>query len=308
MEQKQQIPTYKLIPFVVFASVLLISGLFLGNRWQAARKANLETDVIGVEDSAEPNESYTVTIVDLPQLPDGFSYTVWGVKEDIKQELAPLSFEDNSNSLSIKASEYTNLELHIYSTVASKGIVFLRGTVEAETITLEPEIELDAATGSFILATPTTPSLFDETSGAHFVNEDGNSASIILPELSEDWTYSASVSDGDKIYPMGSFTNLSADDDFNTTSGTGNTFGFPGEDFICIEKLNNLLPENCSSLDLSLGNYSIHVGLTSVFAKDAILIPLLETSIPAGSKSGVEIELEQLSQNTRVTLSRVLEE
>ncbi len=101
--------------------------------------------------------------------------------------------------------------------------------------------DFSEASGSFILATPTTPEpTSDENQGVWFLNvgEDGPEASLELPELPAGWAYEGWVVDlsGDNPMPISTGTFLSAEgadsDGGGAAAGPDGAPPFPGQDFI----------------------------------------------------------------------------
>ena len=95
--------------------------------------------------------------------------------------------------------------------------------------------DFGAASGSFILATPSTMSMADEHEGVWFLDNSSGSPmeSLNLPTLPSGWVYEGwAVIDG-KAISSGRFTSTDmADLDNNPFKGPDGTPPFPGEDFI----------------------------------------------------------------------------
>ena len=88
------------------------------------------------------------------------------------------------------------------------------------------------ATGSFVLATPSTEASDDELSGVWFITVPGPEAALSLPELPEGWVYEGwAVVDGTPV-STGTFTDGTGADASGIYSGPGGTPGYPGEDFV----------------------------------------------------------------------------
>jgi len=93
--------------------------------------------------------------------------------------------------------------------------------------------DFSSATGSYIVATPTTATDDDNLSGVWFLNPvDGPSASLNLPALPAGWEYEGwVVLDGTPL-STGRFLDASGPDSFGGFSGPDGTPPFPGEDFV----------------------------------------------------------------------------
>lgn len=104
----------------------------------------------------------------------------------------------------------------------------------------------DLATGSYILATPTTASSGDEFSGIWFVDSPSPpQQGLQLPVLDEHWTYEGWVNIDGLWLSTGQFTDASGSDSRSTYSSAERPpFPFPGEDFV------RALPGNIPAPDL----------------------------------------------------------
>jgi len=112
------------------------------------------------------------------------------------------------------------------ATVSSNGIV----------------ADFSAASGKYILATPTDTDDTNEASGVWFLdntNAPPPVAGLDLPELPDGWKYEGWAVIGGTPISTGTFTNVAATDDADTFSGSvalpipnGDDGFFPGEDFL----------------------------------------------------------------------------
>lgn len=90
------------------------------------------------------------------------------------------------------------------------------------------------ATGTYLLATPTTSASDDETSGVWFIDNSSGSptAGLSLPALPSGWAYEGwAVIDGMPV-STGTFNMVDASDDDDMFSGSEPGPSYPGEDFI----------------------------------------------------------------------------
>lgn len=92
----------------------------------------------------------------------------------------------------------------------------------------------DIASGSYILATPTTSSNADEFSGIWFVSDANQpQAGLELPQLNGNWTYEGWVQVDGNLLSTGQFDDPSGSDSRSTySSGERPPYPFPGEDFV----------------------------------------------------------------------------
>jgi len=93
--------------------------------------------------------------------------------------------------------------------------------------------DLNSATGTYILATPTTTATSDELSGVWFLQAMSGTAGLSLPALPSNWVYEGwAVINGQPV-STGTFTMASGSDNDAPFSGMDNAGpAFPGEDFI----------------------------------------------------------------------------
>ena len=92
-----------------------------------------------------------------------------------------------------------------------------------------------AATGSFILATPSSSVTSDEAQGIWWLDPTGPSATLQVPVLPPGWAYEGWIVDGGGPVSTGRFTMPSgADSDLAGPAGgpDGNGPPFPGQDFV----------------------------------------------------------------------------
>lgn len=95
--------------------------------------------------------------------------------------------------------------------------------------------DFTAATGSFILAAPTTGDITeDDTQGIWFLDPEAGTPSLELPELPEGWAYEGWVVGPDGPISTGRFTDVADldSDGAGPTAGPDGFPAFPGQDFI----------------------------------------------------------------------------
>ena len=108
--------------------------------------------------------------------------------------------------------------------------------------------DFNAATGKFVLATPTTATTTDEKSGLWFIDlSSGNpAAGLSLPTLPAGWKYEGwAVINGVPV-STGTFTAVNAADDRKPFSGPLAGPPFPGEDFVAAAPSGLTFPTNLS--------------------------------------------------------------
>lgn len=108
--------------------------------------------------------------------------------------------------------------------------------------------DFTAASGHFLLATPTTASMMDELSGIWFINATGGSpaAGLNLPVLPEGWRYEGWALINGQPVSTGVFMNGNMADNSSVFSGPLPGPPFPGEDFIMNAPSGLTFPTNLS--------------------------------------------------------------
>lgn len=105
-----------------------------------------------------------------------------------------------------------------------------------------------SATGTYVLATPTTASTTDELSGLWFLNLASGSpaAGLSLPALPAGWRYEGWALINGIPVTTGTFTAATGADGAAPFSGTAMAPPFPGEDFIINAPAGTVFPTNLS--------------------------------------------------------------
>ncbi|AWW00210.1 anti-sigma factor [Arcticibacterium luteifluviistationis] len=104
--------------------------------------------------------------------------------------------------------------------------------------------DFSTAAGQFILATPSTETMDDETSGIWWLDPSGPTATLTLPTLPEGWVYEGwAVINGTPV-SSGTFTSISGADSGEPFKGAGGTPPFPGEDFVANAPSGMTFPTN----------------------------------------------------------------
>ena len=94
-------------------------------------------------------------------------------------------------------------------------------------------VDLAAASGSFVLATPTDGEGDDENQGLWFTDAAG-AAALSLPTLNPGWIYHAHIIHGGHSHSVGTFSsaNVADSDGAGTEAGAQAAFTAPGSDFL----------------------------------------------------------------------------
>ncbi|NNE44705.1 MAG: hypothetical protein HKN12_10880 [Gemmatimonadetes bacterium] len=158
-----------------------------------------------------------------------------------------------------------------------------------------------SASGSFVLATPSTQTTADETNGVWFVSPGGGSASLALPDLAGDWIYEGWVTNNSAgTASLGRFRSATAAD----TDGAGPLDGvpptdapgypFPGSDF----------PFADPGVTLAAG--SVFVTAEPVGNADGdgpFFLELMGAPVPGGATPGTSIAMNGTASFPTVTVT-----
>lgn len=171
--------------------------------------------------------------------------------------------------------------------------VILVGSPGASSAKLRFPIGLGKASGSFILATPTTAATDDETSGAWFLDPAGGPGpSLRLPALPEGWVFEGWGVTQATPLSTGQFTEPTGSDQSAPFSGPLPGPPFPGEDFVA-----NLPPGVSPPVNLADGSSMIVITLEpDVSGSDPtgagpFSIKPLVVVVPSGTPPMTSVEL-----------------
>ncbi len=141
-----------------------------------------------------------------------------------------------------------------------------------------------AATGKYVLATPTTATTTDELSGLWFLSlmTGAPTSGLSLPALPAGWKYEGWAVVGGKPISTGVFSNANMADASSVFSGTSMAPAFPGEDFIVNAPAGFSFPTN-----LSGGLAVISVEPFPDNSPAPFLLKPLIANIPAGAQDHV---------------------
>jgi len=173
------------------------------------------------------------------------------------------------------------------------GIAILSGTPKKDSSRLRFPVDLSAAGGSFILATPTDDDSSNETAGVWFLDPDPAPApSLQLPELPDGWTWEGWGVTQSTPLSSGRFNSATGPDDSSEFSGPLRGPPFPGEDF-----LSDLPAAVSSPVDLADGSSMIVVTVepdlngSDPTGMGPFSIKPLVRAVPGGAADHQSIEL-----------------
>jgi hypothetical protein len=186
------------------------------------------------------------------------------------------------------------------------GIAILAGTPrQNRTAKLRFPATFKEAGGSFILATPTSASMTDETAGVWFLDPAGPDPSLDVPTLPEGWVFEGWAVTQSVPVSTGRFTSPSGADLSDQFSGPLPAPPFPGEDLLM-----NLPGGVTPPVDLADGASTIvltvepDLGGTDPTGDGPFSIKPLLVGVPSGAETHTSIGLERdLSTVPRGTVS-----
>lgn len=169
----------------------------------------------------------------------------------------------------------------------------LMGATGDHSAKLRFPVSFGKAAGTFILATPTTEAMDDETSGVWFLDPAaGPGPSLRIPTLPEGWVFEGwGVTQGTPL-STGQFTSNTGADESAAFSGPLPGPPFPGEDFVA-----NLLAGVIPPVDLADGSSMIvltvepDIGGTDPTGPGPFSIKPLLVTVPAGAEPMTSIAL-----------------
>lgn len=285
-------------------------------RAQRARLAvalMLALPLAGCDDAMSPDrDDIALTFTGLEPLANGFHYEGWAVTAQGPVSTGKFNIGTGGaivglNGATIPGGEFdSDIDLGaataIVITIEPAGDLdavpattkILAGTLNGGNATLgvaAPEAlgtSFPAASGKFILATPTDGMNTNETSGIWFLEMVGGTpvAGLVLPALPSGWRYEGwAVIDGTPV-TTGTFTSASGADASAPFSGPQPGPPFPGEDFLMNAPAGLTFPTNLS------GAMAV---ITVEPVPDDSAMPFtlkpLTASIPANAMTGVTLTM-----------------
>ncbi len=215
----------------------------------AAETEEVETEDVAVELGDPVNLS--LTFDGLETLGDTHNYEAWVVVDGSPVTAGIFDIDEDGKAIGVdgEAAEYVSyegatdvvisIEPEVDDDPAPAATKVLGGAIDdAGNVELTIDhpaalgTDFSEASGTFVIATPTTESTDDENSGVWFLSKPGPEASLEIPELPEGWLYEGwAVVDGTPI-STGTFSSAEGADNFGDFSGDLDAPAYPGEDFI----------------------------------------------------------------------------
>lgn len=170
---------------------------------------------------------------------DGSPMTTGLFQVDSSGELTKTSFILDAAALNSATAFILTIEPFPDADPSPSDVHILAGDFSANSASLRVDhqaalgTDFTAATGTYILATPTDELDNNENSGVWWIDpQNGPSAGLNLPTLPAGWKYEGWVVMGGVPLSTGTFTNVSGSDDAAPYSGAMAGPPFPGEDFL----------------------------------------------------------------------------
>lgn len=148
--------------------------------------------------------------------------------------LSKTSFDVDATKLTAATKFVLSIEPANDTDPAPSNTKYLVGDFSGNTATVNSGIigDFSAATGKYLIASPTSSSTMDPFAGVWFMDGNGPSNGFNLPTLEAGWKYEGWVVKNGNVWSTGKFTNPAAADESAVFSGTSAPPPFPGEDFI----------------------------------------------------------------------------
>jgi hypothetical protein len=201
------------------------------------------------DDDSADTSTLTLNLSGLEDLGSDYAYEGWIMVDGAPQTAgiftvdgegnpSQRSFDLDADALSAATAYILTIEPSPDPNPAPSDVHILAGDFAATGATLTVDhpaavgTDFTAASGSFILATPTDDDDTNEASGVWFLDPSGPSAALSLPDLPAGWAYEGwAVIDGQPV-TTGTFTGAAGADSAAPYSGSNPAPPFPGEDFL----------------------------------------------------------------------------
>lgn len=210
----------------------------------------------------------------------------------------------NGNDLNTWEVEVPDNTIELFVTIEKEGdrdetphaFELMRAELTDNTANMQLNgIDFESLSGSFLLATPTDGNwAINERSGAWFINTDLETTALQLEDLGgTHWLWEARLKSDDGSIILGEFSTPTTSDTINKYSETAAAgFQVPGEDL-----LQNLPDGFLPPLNLGNGSYTVVISLEPNldgydFTGQDVFVPVLEASIPEGTKEYTDISLK----------------
>lgn len=219
----------KRLTVLIFASLVLLASC---DKEDNNDEGNLNLSFTGLNDLGDDAQYEGWIMVNGTPVSTG-TFTV-----DNAGTLSQTSFSLNADDLAAATAFILTIEPKPDTDPAPSDVHILAGDFNGNNASLSIGDsraignDFTAATGQYVIGTPTTADTTDGLSGVWFVNPGTSSASLDLPTLPAGWMYEGwGVINGEPV-STGKFTDVSAADASSLYSGTEPGPPFPGEDFI----------------------------------------------------------------------------
>lgn len=202
-------------------------------------------DASGLWCGIEASKAVTISFDNLEDSGDKFVYEGWAVSGGVATTTGRFRGGDVVQRIPLSIANDTLYILTLEPTrgddASPSATHLLAGALEVGgTTDLETEhpaalgTDFSAASGGYILATPSSAATDDDNQGIWFVNPVAGEPSLDLPVLPAGWTYEGWIVTENGPISTGRFTDIaSADSDgAGVSAGPGMTPPFPGQDFI----------------------------------------------------------------------------
>lgn len=148
--------------------------------------------------------------------------------------LSKTVFDVNATSLANATKFVLSIEPANDTDPAPSNTKYLVGDFSGNTATVNAGIvgDFSAATGKYLIASPSSMSMMDPFAGVWFINGANGSSGLSLPTLDAGWKYEGWVVKNGTVLSTGKFSNPAIADESGIYSGTLASPPFPGEDFI----------------------------------------------------------------------------
>lgn len=266
------------------------------------------------DDETPTTDTFTLDISGLEDLGDDYAYEGWLIVDgspvsagifnvDANGDLSATSFEVNAEDLANATAYVLTIEPSPDNDPAPSSVHILAGDFSGNTANINVEhasaigTNFTAATGEFILATPTDGSMTtDELSGVWWLDPSGPEASLDLPTLPDGWKYEGwAVIDGTPV-STGTFTSVSGSDDAAPFSGTTAGPAYPGEDFLMNAPSGLTFPT-----DLTNGTIVISVEPSPDNSAAPFLLKPLVGTVPMNATDRTLYGMNNNAENTNPT-------
>lgn len=212
------------------------------------------------DDDAPTTADLTLNLSGLDELGSNFVYEGWIIVNGepvstgvFSSVVFPQTFTVDIDDLEAATTFVLSIEPTVDPDPAPAATKILVGDFAGNSASVSTAIvgDFSSSEGAYILATPTDGAMNNENSGIWFLEVPGPTAGLSLPALPSGWAYEGwAVIDGTPV-TTGTFTNVSATDDFDGFSGpmalpmpNGADGFFPGEDFLTAAPSGLTFPTN----------------------------------------------------------------